>query len=64
VIMLIKTTHDDLLGHHFISFSDEADTQQDHDIAKMYYKVWAVNTGNNMIKSKNIKNGVIYENLF
>lgn len=55
VIMLIKTTHDDLLCHHFISFSDDTDTQQDHDITKMYYKVWAINTGNNMLKTVNSK---------
>jgi hypothetical protein len=53
--MLIKTTHDDLSDHHFISFQDDTDTQQDYDITKMYYKIWAINTGNKMLKTINVK---------
>lgn len=53
--MLIKTTHDDLADHHFISFPDDDDTKQEHDITTIYYKIWAVNTGNRMLQSMNIK---------
>lgn len=52
--MLIKTTHD-LINHHFISFTDDTDTQQDHDITRMYYIIWAINTGNKMLQTVNIK---------
>ena len=53
--MLIKTTHGDLSDHHFISFSDDDDTIQDHEVTAIYYKIWAINTGNKMLKDVNLK---------
>ena len=49
--MLIKTTHDDTHTHFFIGFSDNDDTQQDHDVTTIYYKIWAINTGNKMLNT-------------
>lgn len=47
--MLIKTTHDDVDNHFFVSFSDESDTQRDQDITAIYYKVWAMNTNKDLL---------------
>ena len=57
--MLIKTTHDDAQTHFFIGFSDHDDTQQDHNVTAIYYKIWAVNTGNTMLKDLLNKKSVI-----
>lgn len=48
--MLIKTTHDDVT-QFFIGFLNDDDTQQDYDITTIYYKIWAVNTGNIMLNT-------------
>ena len=53
--MLIKTTHDDAQMHFFIGLSDDDDTQQDHDVTTIYYKIWAMNTGNKMLNSQFLK---------
>jgi hypothetical protein len=53
--MLVKTTHDDAQMHFFIGFSDIDDTQQDHDVTTIYYKIWAINTGNKMLNSPFLK---------
>jgi hypothetical protein len=53
--MMIKTTHDDAQMQFFIGFSDMDDTQQDHDVTTIYYKIWAINTGNKMLNSPFLK---------
>lgn len=53
--MLIKTTHDDGQTHYFISFSDNDDTDHDHDMATIHYKTWAINTGNKMLNQPFVK---------
>ena len=54
--MLIKTTYDDgIKTHFFIGLSDISDTQQDHDVTTIYYKIWAINTGNKMLQTVNVK---------
>jgi len=61
VIMLIKTTCGDLSDHHFISFSDDGDTTQDHEVTAICYKTWAINTCNNMLKEMYIKKSGKYQ---
>jgi len=57
--MLIKTTHDDAQMHFFIGLSDTDDTKQDHDVTTIYYKIWAINTGNTMLKDLFNKKSII-----
>jgi hypothetical protein len=47
--MLIKTTKDDTNHQYFIGFSSDDDTQKDQAITEMFYKTWALNTGNKML---------------
>jgi hypothetical protein len=54
-IMLIKTTHDDAQMHFFIGLSDADDTKQDHDVTMIYYKIWAMNTGNKILNTPFLK---------
>ena len=56
--MLIKTTHDDAQMHFFIGLSDVDDTQQDHDVTMIYYKIWAMNTGNKLLNTPFMKKQV------
>jgi len=49
--MLVKTTQDDTHMNFFIGLADITDTQQDHDITTIYYKIWAMNTGNKMLST-------------
>jgi hypothetical protein len=53
--MLIKTTHDDTHTHFFIGLSDDDDTHQDYAVTTIYYKIWAINTGNKMLQTMNVK---------
>lgn len=53
--MLIKTTHDDAHMHFFMGFADDDDTQQDVDVTTIYYKTWAVNTGNKLLSTPFLK---------
>ena len=57
--MLIKTTHDDAQMHFFIGLPDTDDTKQDHDVTTIYYKIWAINTGNTMLKDLFNKKSII-----
>jgi len=49
--MLIKTTCDTDIHktHYFIGFSDNGDSKHDYDVTQIYYKIWAMNTGNIML---------------
>lgn len=51
--MLIKTTCDTDINntHYFVGFSDISDNKHDHDMTQIYYKTWAMNTGNIMLRS-------------
>ena len=46
--MLIKTTRDNE-HNYFFSFMDKGDTQKDIDVAKILYKIWVMNTSNDII---------------
>ena len=46
--MLIKTTKDKEDHHFFLGFSDVDDKQIDHDVTTIFYKIWAINTSNDM----------------
>jgi len=57
--MLIKTTKDDADQHFFIGLNDVDDKRIDHDITIIYYRIWAINTANQMLKDFDPKGMVI-----
>lgn len=50
LIILIKTTKDDANTHYFVSFPDLTDKQVDYDVTRIFYKIWAINTGKKMME--------------
>jgi len=49
--MLIKTAQHNDLDQFFIGFPDDDDSQRDQAVAKIYCKVWTINTGQQMLNT-------------